>query len=360
MASNDNDRHQNGFGGRNGQKRSRKNDSDEEEESKSKASSSKKSRRVIDDGEDEEVEFDIDIDSDPSDSLEQKTPKTKIETIARKKVDGGKEDVTPRSSSPSRLISNILKRVDPLKKRSSPSDVRSSRPTQDPSKAPQDGATKVPKKSKAQVPSQDAPKSLLANISKRSPIDDPKVNPRPVSRPQSRPQSRPPPRPQTKPEQPKVTTNSETTKRSLPNARPQNAPPDGSNANNLASSSANAPPVQPDNSTPAARLKPIRSRAYKLIEAAVVNNLQELCATTKLTLPPNNTRQRIDLAGSFFPDDETQHFFDTNDAGEIVLHPRKPIFPEEFPAGMKEQDLSWWGIVDQKKDEKKKPFPDAT
>jgi hypothetical protein len=97
-----------------------------------------------------------------------------------------------------------------------------------------------------------------------------------------------------------------------------------------------------------------------MIEAAVVDNLQELCATTKLKLPPNNTRQRIDLAGSFFPDDETQNFFDTNDAGEIVLHPRKPIFPEEFPAGMKEQDLSWWGIVDQKKDEKKKPFPGAT
>jgi hypothetical protein len=363
MASTDNDRHQNGSGGRKGQKRrSKDTGSDDEDLPTSKGSASKKSRRVIDDGDDSdggEAEFGMDDDSDPSDSLKKKTPTTKIKTIARKKDDGGKQDVTPRSSSPitTRLIANIRKRVDP--KRSSPSDVRSTRPSQDPSKAPEDGTIKVPKKSKAPASSQEAPKSLLANLAKRSPIDDPKVNPRPASRPQSRPYSKP----QTKSEQPKDNINSETTRRPPPNGRPTTAPAVAEGANKLSSAASAAPPAQPDVTAKPAQQseKPTRSRVYKMVESLVVKNLQELVAATKLTLPPNQTRQRIDLAGSFFPEDEAQNFFETNDAGEIVLPPRKPIFPEEFPSGMKEQDLAWWGIADQRQqDEPKKPAADAT
>jgi hypothetical protein len=343
MVSDDDDQRQNGSGGRKGLKRTRNDQPDNLDVLRNKGASLSKKRRDLDNGDDSdhgETEFD----GTDKDSLVNTNPKSKIETIARKKDDGGKDDVTSKSSSSSRLISNILKGVHKLKKTSSASDVRSSRPSQDPSKAPQDGASKVPKKSKAQVHEQDAPKSLLANISKRSPAEEPKLNSRPVSKPPSRIPSKPKPRP----EQPKDKINAETSRRSTPI-------PDGPTAPNV---SASAAASQPDSGQTASQ-KPTRSKSYKMLEAAVVKNLQELCSATKLTLPPNNTRQRIDLAGTFFQQDENQKFFETNESGEIILHARKPIFPEEFPSGMQEHDLSWWGIL-TKKDETKQPFPDAT
>ena len=39
-------------------------------------------------------------------------------------------------------------------------------------------------------------------------------------------------------------------------------------------------------------------------------------------------------------------WFDLDDSGNIVLQPKIPIFPEDFPPGKKEWPLSWWGIVD--------------
>jgi hypothetical protein len=48
----------------------------------------------------------------------------------------------------------------------------------------------------------------------------------------------------------------------------------------------------------------------------------------------NSTNQRYD----FFDIDETN--------GNIVMQTKIPIFPEDFPPGVKEWPLSWWGIVD--------------
>jgi hypothetical protein len=55
----------------------------------------------------------------------------------------------------------------------------------------------------------------------------------------------------------------------------------------------------------------------------------------------------IDLSG-MFSRDETQmyDFFDTNKEGDIVIPPKIPIFPEEFPPGFTGHSLHWWGIVD--------------
>lgn len=48
-------------------------------------------------------------------------------------------------------------------------------------------------------------------------------------------------------------------------------------------------------------------------------------------------------------------FFDVDEnTGTIVLQPKIPIFPEDFPAGSKEWPLSWWGIVEPSVEEKKR------
>mmetsp|Transcript_26437 Transcript_26437/g.72992 ORF Transcript_26437/g.72992 Transcript_26437/m.72992 type:complete len:456 (-) Transcript_26437:571-1938(-) len=75
----------------------------------------------------------------------------------------------------------------------------------------------------------------------------------------------------------------------------------------------------------------------------------------------NDQHQAVDLMGSFLKltgvstqitmpgsmvDDEYD-FFDTNEAGEIIVNQsRKPVFPEEFSPGMKDHPLSWWGVLD--------------
>mmetsp|Transcript_7958 Transcript_7958/g.19570 ORF Transcript_7958/g.19570 Transcript_7958/m.19570 type:complete len:548 (-) Transcript_7958:236-1879(-) len=46
-------------------------------------------------------------------------------------------------------------------------------------------------------------------------------------------------------------------------------------------------------------------------------------------------------------------FFDADDStGTIILQPKIPIFPEDFPAGVQEWPLSWWGIVEPSIEEK--------
>lgn len=84
-------------------------------------------------------------------------------------------------------------------------------------------------------------------------------------------------------------------------------------------------------------------------EAVVMHGLQEICKRcsqgSSFRLPPTSPTSRVDLSGSFL-DDDRYDFFDTNERGENLLALRPPIFPEEFPKGMKEHSLSWWGILD--------------
>lgn len=55
----------------------------------------------------------------------------------------------------------------------------------------------------------------------------------------------------------------------------------------------------------------------------------------------------IDLSGSML-ERKKYDFFDLDENDYIVLQPKIPIFPEDFPANKKEWPLSWWGIVDPK------------
>jgi len=74
-------------------------------------------------------------------------------------------------------------------------------------------------------------------------------------------------------------------------------------------------------------LKPIMQTSSNSIDSSINNN--------------NNNNLRYD----FFDVDETTR--------TIVLQPKIPIFPEDFPAGgIREWPLSWWGIVDPSIEEK--------
>lgn len=98
-------------------------------------------------------------------------------------------------------------------------------------------------------------------------------------------------------------------------------------------------------------------------ELALMSGLQELCGRVKQSGKFANDRSGgLDLSGSFLPDDTSRYdFFDKNERGEIVLQPKIPIFPEEFPPGMKEHTLSWWGILDPALgDGKYRPAPTIT
>jgi hypothetical protein len=84
-------------------------------------------------------------------------------------------------------------------------------------------------------------------------------------------------------------------------------------------------------------------------EGLVMQDLQDICnrcsEDVNFELRPTSPSTKVDLSGSFL-DEDPYDFFDTNERGEIVIAPRPPIFPEEFPKGMKEHSLSWWGILD--------------
>jgi hypothetical protein len=106
------------------------------------------------------------------------------------------------------------------------------------------------------------------------------------------------------------------------------------------------PPASASNPVPA-----LSSAGRSGAERLILENLGGLCEHYSQDIhftfmPPS--KGGVDQAGSFLRSggDEELDFFDMNERGEIVLQPRPPIFPEEFPRGMKEHSLSWWGILD--------------
>lgn len=89
-------------------------------------------------------------------------------------------------------------------------------------------------------------------------------------------------------------------------------------------------------------------------ERVVMQDLVDLCSRcsqmsdfslTRRTNTSSSPAPKVNLSGSFL-DDDRYDFFDTNETGEIVLAPRPPIFPEEYPNGVQEHGLTWWGIQD--------------
>lgn len=94
----------------------------------------------------------------------------------------------------------------------------------------------------------------------------------------------------------------------------------------------------------------------------VWDGLRDLCKDT-FSVPPE--RNGDDLFASFLRQKDLKStiktgsndvdssnnlrydFFDVDETtGNIVLQPKIPIFPEDFPQGTREWPLSWWGIVD--------------
>ena len=96
---------------------------------------------------------------------------------------------------------------------------------------------------------------------------------------------------------------------------------------------------------------PAPGAQLKWHESKIMKDLSDLCSRVGdgkqwEISPKNSTGSRVDLSGSFLSQEKQYDFFDTNERGEILIKPRPPIFPEEFPVGMKEHGLAWWGILD--------------
>ncbi len=73
-------------------------------------------------------------------------------------------------------------------------------------------------------------------------------------------------------------------------------------------------------------------------------------------LGPTAVGPTVDLSTSFLRSKEYD-WFDVDKDGNMVLQPKIPIFPEDFPPGMPEWPLSWWGIVDPAVGERKEKLP---
>jgi hypothetical protein len=86
------------------------------------------------------------------------------------------------------------------------------------------------------------------------------------------------------------------------------------------------------------------------LEHQALNGFSELCRFIRerdVRFNGLGAVRSVDLGGTFLQNDSDRlDFFDTNARGEIILQPRPPIFPEDFPPHMKDHSLAWWGIMD--------------
>ena len=112
-----------------------------------------------------------------------------------------------------------------------------------------------------------------------------------------------------------------------------------------------APPVQPtwNASEAPERHTPPPPPTHTLggeKEPRILQALEGLCESLyKDARFQIRTGPAVDMSGSFLSD-ERYDFFDVDDAGDILLQQKIPIFPEDFPPGMPEWPLKWWGIID--------------
>ncbi|CAJ1950566.1 unnamed protein product [Cylindrotheca closterium] len=100
--------------------------------------------------------------------------------------------------------------------------------------------------------------------------------------------------------------------------------------------------------------QPPAKRPSRDLDSMVWNSLSKLCVGLAESENDNYTLKEkssgsagalIDLSGSMLERSEFD-WYDTDQNGNIVVQPKIPIFPEDFPPGKPEWPLSWWGIVD--------------
>jgi len=63
----------------------------------------------------------------------------------------------------------------------------------------------------------------------------------------------------------------------------------------------------------------------------------------------------VDISTSFLRTEQDYDWFDLDQDGKIIVQPKIPIFPEDFPPGQFLHPLSWWGIVEPITGERKNP-----
>lgn len=108
------------------------------------------------------------------------------------------------------------------------------------------------------------------------------------------------------------------------------------------------PPPPPPSEKTIVWQAPTKALVANTIRDRIVADLDGICKSVirRNRFVPDRKVKTVDLSGSFLREEDKLDFFDHNTRGEIVLQPKVPIFPEEFPPGMKEHSLAWWGILD--------------
>lgn len=187
-----------------------------------------------------------------------------------------------------------------------------------------------------------------------------KANP---SKPPNSVPSSPKPRPNT-------TSNGRSTAGGEVGSGKKRPPPRSSSSTHLDLTTSTPPPINPDigNSTVVATTKGgsrpnVSEAATKktLLQDRVWESLAELCQKMDalehhpFRLGPAALGATVDLSASFLHAEREYDWFDLDKNGHIVIQPRVPIFPEDFPPGMPEWPLSWWGIVDPAVGDRKDP-----
>jgi len=119
------------------------------------------------------------------------------------------------------------------------------------------------------------------------------------------------------------------------------------------------PPPPPHSQTMATEEPP--KNVKRVLQNRIWESLSELCQKMdnlenkpfRLGLPaPGST---LDVSTSFLRTEKDYDWFDLDKDGGIIVQPKVPMFPEDFPPGQPLHPLSWWGIVDPALGERKNP-----
>jgi hypothetical protein len=141
----------------------------------------------------------------------------------------------------------------------------------------------------------------------------------------------------------------------------QDAAAKGPTSSTTALSASSSSKVTSNSSPREPELLPVAIKSKTVLQDRVWQALAELCTkmdandNRAFRLGPAAVGPTVDLSLSFLRTEREYDWFDLDPDGNIVLQPKVPIFPEDFPPGMPEWPLSWWGIVDPAVGERKNP-----
>lgn len=97
----------------------------------------------------------------------------------------------------------------------------------------------------------------------------------------------------------------------------------------------------------------------RALQDRVWESLSELCQSVdpqSFRLGETSLGTTVDLSASFLRNVERDYdWFDLDKDGGIILQPKVPMFPEDFPPGKPLHPLSWWGIVEPSLGARKRP-----